>query len=71
MDSWNATRTRHHLQASFHKILLEIKKSLSELWMMGRVSMLRGRIVGVEYSGEGGGGPVYMACKVLILLPAR
>jgi hypothetical protein len=33
--------------------------------------MLSGGIVGVEYSGEEKGGPVYMACRVLIVLPAR
>ncbi len=70
MDSWNATQTRRHLQASFDPMLLEIKKSLSELCMMDRVRMLSGGIIGVEYPGEEGGG-VYMACRVLTVLPAR
>ena len=52
-------------------MLLEIKKSLSELCMMYQVRMLSGGIIGVEYSGKVGGGPVYIACMVLIVLPAR
>jgi hypothetical protein len=61
MDSCNATQTRRHLRASFGPILLEIKKSLSELCMMDQVRMLSGGIAGVEYAGTGGGGPVYIA----------
>jgi hypothetical protein len=69
MDSWSATQTRCHLGASLGPMLLEIKKSLSEHCMMDQVRMLSGGIVGVEYSSEEGGGPVYMACRVFIMLP--
>jgi hypothetical protein len=52
-------------------ILLEIKKSLSELCMMDQVRMLSGGIVGVEYIGAEAGGPVYMTGRVKIKLPER
>jgi hypothetical protein len=71
MDSWNATQTRRHSRASFDLLLLEIKKSFSELFLMDQVRIMSGGIIAVEYSGEEGGGPVYMACRVLIVLPAR
>jgi hypothetical protein len=60
------------LQASLVPILLEIKNSLSELvCMMDRVRMLSGGIVGVEYVGAEGGGPVYMTGRVKIESPKR
>ena len=52
-------------------ILLEIKKSLLELCVMDQVRMLGGGIVGVEYVGAEGGGPVYMTGRVKIESPDR
>jgi hypothetical protein len=43
-------------------ILWKIKKSLLELFMMDRVRMLIGGIVGVEYSGAEGGGGLRLYC---------
>ncbi len=71
MESCNATQTSCHLRASLVPILLEIKKSLSELCMMDQVRMLSGGIVGVEYIGAEAGGPVYMTGRVKIKLPER
>ena len=71
MESCNATQTSHHLQASLVPILLEIKKSLLELCMMDQVRMLSGGIVGVEYVGAEGGGPVYMTGRIEIESPKR
>jgi hypothetical protein len=48
-------------------ILWEIKKSLLELCMIDQVRMLSGEIVGVEYIGAEGGGPVYMTGRVKIV----
>ncbi len=39
--------------------------------MMDQVRMLSGGIVGVEYIGAEGGGPVYMAGRAKIELPKR
>jgi hypothetical protein len=52
-------------------MLLEIKKSLSKALYDGPSENVEWRDRGVEYSSEEGGGPVYMACRVLIVLPAR
>jgi hypothetical protein len=71
MESCNATQISCHLQASSVPILLEIKKSLPELCMMDQVRMLSGGIVGVEYVGAKGGGPVYMTGRVKIESPER
>ena len=67
MESHNTIWTSCYLQASLVPILLETKKSLAELCMMDRVRMLSGGIVGVEYVGAEGGGPVYMTGRVEIL----
>jgi hypothetical protein len=39
--------------------------------MMDRVRMLSGGISGVEYVSAGGGGHVYMAWRILIVLPVQ
>jgi hypothetical protein len=52
-------------------ILWEIKKRLFALCMMGRLRMLSGGIVGVEYIGAEGGGPVYMTGRVEMVSPER
>ncbi len=71
MESCNATWTSRHSQVLLVPILWEIKKSLLELCMMDRVRMLSGGIVGVEYVGAEGGGPVYMTGRVEIESPER